>query len=182
MFYLLDGFRAIYLGSAQDHKRIWDDDRGPNTGGMGAFAPSPLATPDTRARCRAPNRAAGARRPSGDRRALRRVSLREPDAHGDGPKVIEFNVQVRRSRSAGRAAAARRVALRTCCNRRRPVRLTARRRRSVTRRASVSSLRRAVIRQVRRPAGRSRASAPRRPIDGVTVFHAGTKALDERSR
>jgi phosphoribosylamine--glycine ligase len=42
MFYLLDGFRAAYLGSAQDHKRIFDDDRGPNTGGMGAFAPSPL--------------------------------------------------------------------------------------------------------------------------------------------
>ncbi len=42
MFYLLDGLTAVYLGSAQDHKRIFDDDRGPNTGGMGAFAPSPL--------------------------------------------------------------------------------------------------------------------------------------------
>ena len=45
-FVLCDGERArAALGSAQDHKRIWDDDRGPNTGGMGAFAPSPLMTP-----------------------------------------------------------------------------------------------------------------------------------------
>ena len=41
-FYLCDGTRAIALSSAQDHKRIFDDDHGPNTGGMGAFAPSPL--------------------------------------------------------------------------------------------------------------------------------------------
>jgi phosphoribosylamine---glycine ligase len=44
MFFLLDGVTAVALGSAQDHKRIFDDDRGPNTGGMGAFAPSPLLT------------------------------------------------------------------------------------------------------------------------------------------
>jgi phosphoribosylamine--glycine ligase len=41
-FALCDGTRAIPLGTAQDHKRILDDDRGPNTGGMGAFSPSPL--------------------------------------------------------------------------------------------------------------------------------------------
>ena len=40
-FVLTDGTRALQLGTAQDHKRIFDDDRGPNTGGMGAFAPSP---------------------------------------------------------------------------------------------------------------------------------------------
>jgi len=41
-FLICDGSRALPIGSAQDHKRIFDDDRGPNTGGMGAFAPSPL--------------------------------------------------------------------------------------------------------------------------------------------
>ena len=47
-FVVSDGVRAVPIGSAQDHKRIFDDDRGPNTGGMGAFAPSPLV--DSRAR------------------------------------------------------------------------------------------------------------------------------------
>jgi phosphoribosylamine--glycine ligase len=45
-FVLTDGRSAMPLASAQDHKRIFDDDRGPNTGGMGAFAPSPLVTRD----------------------------------------------------------------------------------------------------------------------------------------
>ena len=41
-FALCDGTRAVPLRSAQDHKRIYDQDHGPNTGGMGAFSPSPL--------------------------------------------------------------------------------------------------------------------------------------------
>ena len=45
LFLLCDGSRALPLSTAQDHKRIWDADRGPNTGGMGAFAPSPLMHP-----------------------------------------------------------------------------------------------------------------------------------------
>lgn len=44
-FALCDGQQALTIGTAQDHKRIFDGDRGPNTGGMGAFAPSPLADP-----------------------------------------------------------------------------------------------------------------------------------------
>jgi phosphoribosylamine--glycine ligase len=49
-FALCDGRRAQPLGSAQDHKRVFDDDEGPNTGGMGAFAPSPLVDADMQSR------------------------------------------------------------------------------------------------------------------------------------
>ena len=41
-FALIDGKNTIWLASAQDHKRAYDDDKGPNTGGMGAISPSPL--------------------------------------------------------------------------------------------------------------------------------------------
>jgi phosphoribosylamine--glycine ligase len=41
-FVLSDGERGVPIGSAQDHKRAFDGDAGPNTGGMGAFSPSPL--------------------------------------------------------------------------------------------------------------------------------------------
>jgi phosphoribosylamine---glycine ligase len=44
-FVLADGTDFVSFSSAQDHKRIFDGDCGPNTGGMGAFAPSPLLTP-----------------------------------------------------------------------------------------------------------------------------------------
>jgi phosphoribosylamine--glycine ligase len=43
-FVLADGASFVAMSSAQDHKRIFDDDRGLNTGGMGAFSPSPLIT------------------------------------------------------------------------------------------------------------------------------------------
>jgi phosphoribosylamine---glycine ligase len=45
-FALCDGETAIPLASAQDHKRVFDHDRGPNTGGMGAYSPTPFVTPE----------------------------------------------------------------------------------------------------------------------------------------
>jgi phosphoribosylamine--glycine ligase len=92
-FYLCDGERAIPLSTAQDHKRIHDDDQGPNTGGMGAFAPSPLATPEVTAF--AANQVVqavldGMRQDAEPYIGFLYVSLMLTP---DGPKVIEFNVR-----------------------------------------------------------------------------------------
>ncbi len=46
MLGLVDGTRTVLLDSAQDHKRIFDGDQGPNTGGMGAYSPAPVMTPE----------------------------------------------------------------------------------------------------------------------------------------
>ena len=46
MFAICDGKDFVLLPAAQDHKRLIDGDKGPNTGGMGAYAPTPLATPE----------------------------------------------------------------------------------------------------------------------------------------
>src|SRR6516225_8713005 len=45
-FALCDGETALPLASAQDHKRVFDHDEGPNTGGMGAYSPTPFVTPE----------------------------------------------------------------------------------------------------------------------------------------
>ena len=42
---LVDGESAVLLPGSQDHKRVFDDDKGPNTGGMGAYSPAPVVTP-----------------------------------------------------------------------------------------------------------------------------------------
>jgi phosphoribosylamine--glycine ligase len=49
-FVLVDGETALPLATAQDHKRAFNDDKGPNTGGMGAYSPAPVMTPEVRAR------------------------------------------------------------------------------------------------------------------------------------
>ena len=93
-FVVADGDRAIPLGSAQDHKRAYDEDQGPNTGGMGAFSPSPLLTGDLEARVmREIVDPVIAAMKAGDSpfRGFLYVGLMLTT---DGPKVIEFNVRL----------------------------------------------------------------------------------------
>jgi phosphoribosylamine--glycine ligase len=49
-FALCDGTHALPFGTAQDHKRVFDGDKGPNTGGMGAYSPAAVMTPELQAR------------------------------------------------------------------------------------------------------------------------------------
>ena len=93
-FAICDGARAVHIGSAQDHKRIFDDDRGPNTGGMGAFAPSPLmdAALEARVMGEVVNPViAGMAAEGHPFRGFLFVGLM---LTADGPKVIEFNARL----------------------------------------------------------------------------------------
>jgi phosphoribosylamine--glycine ligase len=47
---LCDGKNVVSLATSQDHKRLLDDDQGPNTGGMGAYSPAPVVTPNVHAK------------------------------------------------------------------------------------------------------------------------------------
>jgi phosphoribosylamine--glycine ligase len=93
-FVLADGARALFIGTAQDHKRIFDDDRGPNTGGMGAFAPSPLVDDPERQRIMrdiVEPVIAGMAAEGHPFRGFLYVGLMLTE---NGPKVIEFNVRL----------------------------------------------------------------------------------------
>jgi len=93
-FAISDGSRAVPIGTAQDHKRIFDGDRGPNTGGMGAFAPSPLVDGELEARIMQeivdPVIAGMAAEGHAFRGFLYAGLMLTPN----GPKVIEFNVRL----------------------------------------------------------------------------------------
>ena len=47
---MVDGVTALPMATSQDHKRVFDGDTGPNTGGMGAYSPAPVVTPEVHAR------------------------------------------------------------------------------------------------------------------------------------
>ena len=93
LFALCDGTTALEIGTAQDHKRAFDGDRGPNTGGMGAFAPSPLVDAALQSRIMEEivNPVVSGMRAEG--REYRGFLYAGLMLTGDGPKVIEFNVR-----------------------------------------------------------------------------------------
>jgi len=90
---LTDGERVLTLPPAQDHKRIFDGDRGPNTGGMGAFCPTPGVDPALLASVEnsilLPTIREMARRGAPFRGALYAGLMLTPR----GPKVLEFNAR-----------------------------------------------------------------------------------------
>ena len=92
-FALCDGRHALPLGAAQDHKRAHDGDTGSNTGGMGAYSPPPVFTPDLQDQVMA-----RIITPALDEMAVRDAPFRGVLYAGlmltaDGPKLIEFNVR-----------------------------------------------------------------------------------------
>jgi phosphoribosylamine--glycine ligase len=92
-FVLCDGAHALPLASAQDHKRVHDGDQGPNTGGMGAYSPAPVMTPEVTRRAMdeiirptlAAMTALGA--------PYKGVLFAGLMITAEGPKLIEYNVR-----------------------------------------------------------------------------------------
>ncbi|MCX7932187.1 MAG: phosphoribosylamine--glycine ligase [Rhodovarius sp.] len=92
-FALCDGTTALPLAAAQDHKRVGEGDRGPNTGGMGAYSPAPAFTPAlaeaTMERIIRPCLAQMARRGT----PFTGILFAGLMLTAEGPKLIEFNVR-----------------------------------------------------------------------------------------
>ena len=92
-FALCDGASVMMFGGAQDHKRAYDGEQGPNTGGMGTYSPAPVFTPDlieqVRTRLAEPAFAGIA----AEGAPYKGVLFVELMATRDGPKLVEFNVR-----------------------------------------------------------------------------------------
>jgi phosphoribosylamine--glycine ligase len=93
LFALVDGNTAVPLASAQDHKRVGEGDTGPNTGGMGAYAPAPVLTPELQDRAMDE-----IVRPTAQALALAGTPFSGVLYAGlmltpEGPKLIEYNVR-----------------------------------------------------------------------------------------
>ena len=93
VFVLTDGEGAVYLPPAQDHKRAHDGDEGPNTGGMGAYAPAPVVDDAMMARIKteiAEPMLTGMREDGMPYQGVLYIGVM---VTADGPKVVEFNAR-----------------------------------------------------------------------------------------
>ena len=92
-FALCDGTHAIPLVSAQDHKQVGEGDTGPNTGGMGAYSPAPVATAEIERRIMDEIVIPTVKGMAVAGRPFKGVLFAGIMVTADGPKLIEFNVR-----------------------------------------------------------------------------------------
>jgi len=88
-----DGERIIPLASAQDHKAVFDGDRGPNTGGMGAYSPAPVVTPAIHEKAMAEVMRRTVDGMAAEGRTYRGVLYAGLMIDGDSVKTLEFNAR-----------------------------------------------------------------------------------------
>jgi phosphoribosylamine---glycine ligase len=92
-FALSDGEKALAFASAQDHKRVGDGDTGPNTGGMGAYSPAPVVTPEIVARTMKEIIEPTVAAMKAEGCPFKGVLFAGLMIGKDGPKLIEFNTR-----------------------------------------------------------------------------------------
>lgn len=88
-----DGKTIVPMVSSQDHKRIWDGDKGLNTGGMGAYSPAPIYTPDVHAMVVPQVLEATIAAMEQEGRPFAGILYAGLMLTADGPKVLEFNAR-----------------------------------------------------------------------------------------
>jgi len=92
-FALVDGSAALPLAAAQDHKRVGDGDTGPNTGGMGAYSPAPMVTPEIEGAVMERIILPTVRAMRRDGRPFKGVLYAGLMLTDKGPKLLEYNVR-----------------------------------------------------------------------------------------
>ncbi|MFC4253955.1 phosphoribosylamine--glycine ligase [Altererythrobacter xixiisoli] len=90
-FAITDGITIMAFGSAQDHKRVGEGDTGPNTGGMGAYSPARVLTPDIRAKALTDIIAPTVQTLASEGRPYSGVLYAGLMLTDEGPKLVEYN-------------------------------------------------------------------------------------------
>jgi phosphoribosylamine--glycine ligase len=93
LFALVDGETVVALASGQDHKRVGEGDTGPNTGGMGAYSPAPVLTPDLESRAMDEIVRPTARAMAEAGTPFSGMLYAGLMLTAEGPKLIEYNVR-----------------------------------------------------------------------------------------